>query len=98
VGHAEEYVHLREGYHPQQCSPCASPSARSSSSLSWLLQACGLRPLLPPFHSRVRWTPELTSEARMDLERRFSLRDGAFAEGTTWAYRLSDYSRGNIRN
>jgi len=45
----------------------------------------------------VRWAPEVTDARRVELERRFQLRDREQTDRTTWSYRLADPSTGNIR-
>src|SRR5690349_11241530 len=46
----------------------------------------------------VRWKPGLSDDARVRLERRFSLRSGEPAEGRNWKYGLADASPGNVRD
>ena len=51
-----------------------------------------------PVH--VRWAPDLGAAHRLELERRFQLRDGHQSEPsapTTWTYQLGDLSARNIR-
>lgn len=45
----------------------------------------------------VRWSAGVTDAQRANLERRFSLNDPQFSEGTTWRYSLRDFSPENIR-
>jgi hypothetical protein len=45
----------------------------------------------------VRWTVSVPDEARLAIERHFSLLRGEAKEGRTWAYDLGDISRANVR-
>lgn len=44
----------------------------------------------------VQWSAEIAPVDRAALERRYDLRNGEFAEGTTWQYDLGNRSRENI--
>jgi hypothetical protein len=48
-----------------------------------------------PIH--VRWKPGVNDAERAELERQFSLTQGEFREGTTYAYGLANTSTENIR-
>ncbi len=51
----------------------------------------------PQVPINVRWTPGVTDEERIALERRFQLTGGRVTEATTRAYLLTDTSTDNIR-
>ncbi len=50
-----------------------------------------------PVNVHVRWAPGVTDARRVELERRFQLRDREQTDRTTWKYRLADPSTENIR-
>ena len=51
-----------------------------------------------PVDIHVRWAPAVTDVERVELERRFQLRDRQQTDSRTWSYRLSDFSTANIRS
>ena len=53
----------------------------------------------PPFAPRVhiRWAPDVSAEARADLERRFSLLAGEPRDEETWEYDLADITPASVR-
>jgi hypothetical protein len=68
------------------------------ASLVILVIVGGLRMASPQLAPRVnvRWTPDLSTEQRAALERRFHLVSPAHVEGSTWTYDLSDPSPANV--
>ena len=50
-----------------------------------------------PVVMHVRWKPTVSSEERIELERRFTLTAGELDSGTTWKYALIDASTDNIK-
>jgi hypothetical protein len=69
--------------------------AAAVAALTWL--TVGLVLPRSPVTVNVRWTPNVATPERSELERRFQLTRGVFNEGTTWTYRLDDSSSANIR-
>ena len=45
----------------------------------------------------VRWSPGVSEDARLAVERELTLLRGEVKEGRTWAYDLGDISRTNVR-
>jgi len=70
-----------------------------ASILATVLTAGVLSRIVPvdPVDIHVRWAPELTEAQRVELERRFRLRDGEQTDSRTWNYRLADLSTANVR-
>ncbi len=66
-------------------------AALLAAAVLWILLPAPTVPV------RVRWSEGVAADARVELERRFSLVEGRQAEGATWAYYLRDYSFDNIR-
>src|SRR5688572_20478787 len=58
----------------------------------------GVRMASPDLAPRVnvRWAPEVSTEQRATLERRFQLVSPAHVEGSTWTYDLRDPSAANV--
>lgn len=53
-------------------------------------------PFAPRVH--IRWISQTSDAARSDFERRFSLLNGEYREGTTWGYDLGNASMSAVRS
>ena len=70
----------------------------TTTLIAWGIFSIGFPATAVPVH--VRWAPDVTAAQRIELERRFELRDGHQTDPsapTTWTYELDDPSTRNIR-